>query len=441
MESKTISKKTFNSKLFQKCKGFMFMFVCLPSMFAGMQIMSSVFTLFIPKYRCRIPFFTNDTFETQGRRQEVFVNKTIPMVVEGDDMSAYSQCEIYKTSLSTSYSALNMPPSNTSTEQCNKWVYDSSVLKDTFITQANLVCKREIARANANMIYFSGMMTGALVIGLLSDMFGRKKVLIFSTLMHVGGAFGSAFATDYIFFVAMRFIIGVSCTGMYTSSFVLGMELVIPSKRVAASYMLDMAWCVGLYILCFLAYVTRSWDMILLVMASLAVLLFVCLWIIPESPRWLKSKGRFIEANAVILEWENINGKKALTDTSSKNTKDDIEPESVLKMCTIPNLLIRTLLIYLNWFVIIMVNFGISLNVGNMDGDLFVNFAIISSMEMLAYTFCFLLLNKTGRKRLLVGTLFFCGGACILSVFVMLFFDKCKYFSFHFILFHGFKYC
>jgi len=72
-----------------------------------------------------------------------------------------------------------------------------------------------------------------------------------------------------------------------------------------------------------------------------------------------------------------------------------------------------------------MVYYGLGLNVGNLDGDIYVNFAINSSMEVAAYILCLLTLNRVGRKFVHAGTMILGGVACLCTIFTTLYADKC----------------
>ena len=73
-----------------------------------------------------------------------------------------------------------------------------------------------------------------------------------------------------------------------------------------------------------------------------------------------------------------------------------------------------------------MVYYGLGLNVGNLDGDIYVNFAINATMEVAAYVLCLLLLDRIGRKPLHAGTMILGGVACLSTIFTVLYGNECK---------------
>ena len=71
--------------------------------------------------------------------------------------------------------------------------------------------------------------------------------------------------------------------------------------------------------------------------------------LIPESPRWLLSRNRTREAEKIILKCARVNGVKFPDHVIDKATTEEGGKHSILKMFTSPRLLIRTLVICLNW--------------------------------------------------------------------------------------------
>ena len=74
-----------------------------------------------------------------------------------------------------------------------------------------------------------------------------------------------------------------------------------------------------------------------------------------------------------------------------------------------------------------MVFYGLSLNAGKLAGDIYVNFELMGLMEMAAYGLCLLLLNRVGRKPMQIACMVVGGGACLSTIFVVVFADKCRY--------------
>ena len=70
------------------------------------------------------------------------------------------------------------------------------------------------------------------------------------------------------------------------------------------------------------------------------------------------------------------------------------------------------------------------MNVAKFGGDLFVNYAAISSAELLAIFFCWLTVNRFGRKKLFCSAMILGGVMCLCTIFTYLYGEKCKYDTF-----------
>lgn len=77
--------------------------------------------------------------------------------------------------------------------------------------------------------------------------------------------------------------------------------------------------------------------------------------------------------------------------------------------------------------VVSMLFFGLSLNVGNLGGDIYLNFLLQSLAEVVGYGIPLIALKSLGRKPVYVGSLLIGGAACILTIFPVLYGDASKY--------------
>jgi sugar porter (SP) family MFS transporter len=151
-----------------------------------------------------------------------------------------------------------------------------------------------------------GTVLGSLIIGGPAQRYGRKKVLLIIALFYLLSAVGCAVAQQWLLFVIFRFLGGIA---VGASSVVGPMYIaeISPAKsrgRLAGMFQLNIVG--GILI----AYLTNyllsgsggddSWRYMLGIMALPAVVFFILLQFIPESPRWLVLNGKDREAEAVF---------------------------------------------------------------------------------------------------------------------------------------------
>ena len=159
---------------------------------------------------------------------------------------------------------------------------------------------------------FAGLITGP-----LSDLIGRKTVLLIVAFLYTVSAVSSAFAPSYEVLVAARALGGFAFGSLLLAPLYIA-EIAPPKLRglmvsvnqlnivvgfsaaYFANYFLlqasqsDAAWVQSLGIGAY------AWRWMLGIEAIPAVLFFLSLFLIPESPRWLVVKGRVEDARAVL---------------------------------------------------------------------------------------------------------------------------------------------
>ncbi|XP_041350868.1 organic cation transporter protein-like [Gigantopelta aegis] len=211
------------------------------------QQMVVVFSLTEPKARCAVPGVPNDTYASQGEFQDALLNVSIPWDTDSDGLPVRSKCQRYGVN-------------STDVVQCDVWVYDKTVFEETATSEFDMICNDKTRQSHAKMMMFGGMMIGAIALGAVSDLFGRKKTLFGALIFHISFAIGSSFARSFEVFAALRFLLGIAHSGVYLSTFVIGMELVGPSRRALAGIGIKFYYISGMIILGGLAYAIRNWH-------------------------------------------------------------------------------------------------------------------------------------------------------------------------------------
>lgn len=392
-----------------------YLLLCLPIATCGMQVMVTVFILGVPRHRCAI--WDNDTYAVQGPAHLSLINLSIPTA---PDPLTYSQCDLY------SYHSDNEsdPADSSFVRKCSRWVYDQSDFLSTFVTEEDLVCHKKSYVTHTVMSFMAGFMVGAFVAGVVADTLGRKKGLLMSLALHIVPNIAVSFVGDLLTFMCLRFLSGASVGGLLAVTFTMIMELVGPSYRMITGIAIELFWAFGAIVLALLAYLIRDWRYLNLAVSVPALLFIPYICIIPESSRWLLSRGREQEAEDILRHAAKVNNKELpekLFDYEDSFENDRCVP--IWKLCVTPTLLLRSTVIFFNWMVVSMLFFGLALNVGNLGGDIYMNFFLSSLAEVVGYSTPLLALKCLGRKPVYVGSLLLGGAACILTIFPVLYGD------------------
>ncbi|XP_048766836.2 organic cation transporter protein-like [Ostrea edulis] len=399
----------------------------LPVVFTAIQTCLSVFILFAPDHRCSLPHLHNDTFAIQGPDHERVVNQTIPLDMNihssiGEGIR-YSRCHVFHRNLNSTPVRSASDNISMYSNECRRWVFDKTDFESTFATEDNLVCTKKLHRTHATMAFMAGFTVGSLGIGVLSDTFGRKHALMTSIILHIVSNIAVSFVTDFWVFSTLRFFSGVSVGGLVSTTYVMDLELVGPSMRMWAGMFFQLFWGLGVLLLAATAYLIRDWRYLNLAMSLPTVLFISYQWLVPESTRWLVVRGRHKEAEIIFRHAAKVN-KRRCPDrilTVEENEATVRRHVSIRKVLTYPCLIFRFIFICLNWLVVAMEFSGLSLNVSNLSGDVYLNFFLTSLAEILGFVICIPLLNRVGRKPVYISSLLFGGMALVLTTFPILY--------------------
>lgn len=150
-----------------------------------------------------------------------------------------------------------------------------------------------------------GAMAGNAIAGPLSDRFGRRRVLLGTALLFVLSSLLAASATSFPSFVAARIVGGLAVGGAILIAPVYIAEIAPADKRGSLVSLNQLMIVIGISASFFSNYFLldlgeHNWRYMLGVQMVPALLYFILLWLIPESPRWLLLKGRD-EAALVVL--------------------------------------------------------------------------------------------------------------------------------------------
>lgn len=172
-----------------------------------------------------------------------------------------------------------------------------------------------------------GAIIGAIVSGKLSDYLGRKKMIIINAFIFSIGAIGCTYTSSVNMLIVMRILIGFA---IGITSFVVPMYIaeVSPSRRRGALVTLNQLMItIGILV----SYVAdywisddnnlESWRWMFAVGFVPALILLTGMLFLPETPRWLISKGRWKQGKAVL---ETIEDEDMIEQTLQGLREDDM---------------------------------------------------------------------------------------------------------------------
>jgi sugar porter (SP) family MFS transporter len=172
----------------------------------------------------------------------------------------------------------------------------------------------------ANSCALIGCLVGALIAGAMSDRFGRKRLLILAALLFAVTSLGNALAQTFPVFIAWRMLGGVaiglasSLSPMYISEIaparMRGKMVSVNQLTIVIGVLLAQVvnWCLVRNLPAGASdefirqswFGQQGWRWMFGLTAVPAVLFFGCMFLVPESPRWLAKSGRRDRARSVL---------------------------------------------------------------------------------------------------------------------------------------------
>ena len=309
-----------------------------------------------------------------------------------------------------------------------------------------------------------GSIIGVLFAGILSDKFGRKSTMILSAILFSTSAIGCAVSTDFNQLVIYRIIggVGIGVVSIISPLYISEVAVAQYRGRLVSLYQLAVtigflgAYLVNYQLLGYsmsnpdvstgwwnLVFVSEVWRGMLGMETLPAIMFFIIIFFIPESPRWLILKGKEEKATN-ILERIYTSSKEALFQLTETKSVLSSESKSEWKLLLQPGIrkavIIGVCIAVLGQFMGVnaVLYYGPSIfeNAGLSGGDSLFYQVLVGLMNTLTTVLALVIIDKVGRKKLvyygvsgmvislvLIATYFIYGESWgISSIFLLIFF-------------------
>ena len=203
-----------------------------------------------------------------------------------------------------------------------------------------------------------GSIIGVLFAGILSDKFGRKSTMILSAILFSTSAIGCALCVDFNQLVVYRIIggVGIGVVSIISPLYISEVAVAQYRGRLVSLYQLAVTiGFLGAYLINYqlldyssshsgvaagwwnLIFVTEVWRGMLGMETLPAILFFIIIFFIPESPRWLILKGREKKAT-YILERIYVSPEESLFQLAETKSVISSESKSEWKLLLQPGI-------------------------------------------------------------------------------------------------------
>ena len=207
-----------------------------------------------------------------------------------------------------------------------------------------------------------GMALGAVLAGTIADRFGRKNVFAATVILYSVATGLCAVAWSYESLLFFRFLVGFGLGGELPVAATLMSEYAPSKLRGRFIVLLESFWGVGWLVAALISYLLIpkfGWHIAFIIGALPALYVFLIRLHMPESIRYLISKGNVDEARKIILSLEEKLG--VISKPFGNDFEEEATPIFKLNVFTLwkPSFRLRTFMLWLAWFGIVFSYYGI----------------------------------------------------------------------------------
>ena len=342
--------------------------------------------------------------------------------------------------------------------------YDTAVISGTIAQVTQLFQLDALQQGWYVGCALVGSIVGVLFAGILSDKLGRKLTMVISAVLFSTSALGCALSADFAQLVIYRIIggVGIGVVSIVSPLYISEVAVAQYRGRLVSLYQLAVtvgflgAYLVNYQLLAWAesgtqlsvdwlnkVFITEVWRGMLGMETLPAILFFIIIFFIPESPRWLIVRGKELKAVNILEKIYNsiTEAKSQLKETKSVLTSETRSEWSLLmKPGIFKAVIIGVCIAILGQFMGVnaVLYYGPSIfeNAGLSGGDSLFYQVLVGLVNTLTTVLALVIIDKVGRKKLvyygvsgmvvsliLIGLYFLFGDSLgVSSLFLLVFF-------------------
>ena len=344
--------------------------------------------------------------------------------------------------------------------------YDTAVISGTIAQVTQLFQLDALQQGWYVGCALVGSIVGVLFAGILSDKLGRKLTMVISAVLFSTSALGCALSADFAQLVVYRIIggVGIGVVSIVSPLYISELAVAQYRGRLVSLYQLAVtvgflgAYLVNYQLLAWAEsgtqlsvdwlnkiFITEVWRGMLGMETLPAILFFIIIFFIPESPRWLIVRGKELKAVNILEKIYNsiTEAKSQLNETKSVLTSETKSEWSLLmKPGIFKAVIIGVCIAILGQFMGVnaVLYYGPSIfeNAGLSGGDSLFYQVLVGLVNTLTTILALVIIDKVGRKKLvyygvsgmvvsliLIGLYFLFGDSLgVSSLFLLVFFTS-----------------
>nr|XP_053630899.1 LOW QUALITY PROTEIN: beta-alanine transporter-like [Cherax quadricarinatus] len=397
-------------------KTMIFFFLLPMSFFNAFMMNQLLFQVVVPDHWCHV-----QGRETSGLDWDQWRNLTIP---RWNSSTGYSSCLMYQLAQSEGTSR-NISHS-TQTQVCSSgWDFDSSQFEATLATTNGWFCEKAIFLQHVLALNMVGNALGTLVLPHIGDKYlGRRMILRISLVIYIVFTVPQVWISNASLHMLLRFLAGFGNHTYNLVPYVIVLEVIASGRRSLTTALFYGAWTTGMCFTALVAFLVPHWQYLALLSCLPPLIALLLLRLIPESPRWLISKGRVEECIDILLQIAMTNGRDGV---SKEGLRESLEAMSLKQeeelgihhVLRYPRLRLRTILVLLMAFCIYTTYGVVLMGINVMPSNYFVSHFLSSVFQFPSNLTGWVSIQYLGRRNTCIIALTLATLFCITASFCL----------------------
>jgi sugar porter (SP) family MFS transporter len=270
--------------------------------------------------------------------------------------------------------------------------------------------------------YWEGFLTASLALGAIfgtigagkiADLLGRKKGLMIAAVVFCASSLGMAYSGNLTIFIFMRFSAGIGVGMASVLSPLYIAEIAPAAHRGRLVSINQLTIVIGILVTNLVNYSLRNietdaWRWMFGLGAVPSILFFMGAFLLPESPRWLMLRGDDNQARKILSKIGGTQYSAAVVKDIRKSMADTTSTQdtSMFKKIFLPALIVGICVTMFQQLCGINVVFNYTTNIfeniGATKDNQLQQTVFIGLVNLLFTVLAMFLVDKWGRKRLLV---------------------------------------
>ncbi|KAK7085066.1 hypothetical protein SK128_003545 [Halocaridina rubra] len=359
----------------------LFAFMIPLSFYCPYGASSLLLLLSTPDHKCHVPG------RPSSISQEEWDNLTIPWEKGADGKPRLSQCKMY-TIIQANENTTSSPPyeiNDIATDCTMGWVYRNDSWKETAVGHYNWVCDEQHVVTTIFSVAILGNAIGTLVLSIVADRIGRRPIFFLTVMINCFFGIINMYMPNWQLFASARFLSATAFFSIYQMPYIIVVELSSEKVRGWTAAFSFVLGTIGMCSVALVAWLFGHWRYFGIFCHAPSILFLLYWKFLPESPRWLLSMNRINECEVIMMRVAKINGRSRpddLTEMLMEARAQEKKSASIQDLLKHRTLRKHLFIASLNTIIFCVVYSGITLNIRNMTGSEFVNFFVLSLVEI-----------------------------------------------------------